>query len=72
MKKGEAEAPPRVLIMPDTQEQGSGLTSTIAFNRPSFMRGLREMFQCQDDERITQVEIQDGWITARITTEPQE
>ena len=57
----------KVLIKPDLESQGSGLTSTIIFDNADFIAAVRSMFRCKSDEVIGQIEIQDERITARIS-----
>ena len=59
-------APPLVKIRPELHEQGSGVTATINYDNPDFVRGLRQMFHAKPRERLVQIEIQDEWITARF------
>lgn len=46
----------------------SGVTSSISFQNKSFMKGLRLMFDAQDNEMIVSVRIEDGRIFAYFET----
>lgn len=56
-----------VLIKPDLESQGSGLTSTISFDNADFIAAVRSMFHCKSDEVIDQIEIHEEGIAARIS-----
>ena len=61
---------PKILIRPGLDSQGSGTTSTICYDNPYFVSALNQMFGIRGGEKITQIEIQDEGITARIDSDP--
>lgn len=56
----------KVLVLPTPAEKGSGVTSSISYDNPDFRSALRQMFHCNPNEQITQIEIDGDGITARF------
>jgi hypothetical protein len=47
-------------------KNNSGAVSQVAWNTASTIRGLRQIFNCRDHERITNIELTEVGIKANI------
>lgn len=56
----------KILVNPIDEKKLTGITSIVSFDNPVVQNAFRKMFEIEKHERLVQIEITQGHITARI------
>lgn len=63
--------PPKVLVNPTEHDSTTGIRSSIGYDNENLVTAIRQVFGCQPDEHITQLEFRDIHMTATIARLPR-
>lgn len=56
----------KIIVNPNESQKLTGVSSMISFDNPATITAFHKMFDIRKSERLVQIEITQGHITARI------